>query len=200
MFRADNSNRKTIPFIIYFREVIPIPKYSLYLRYELFSWFALLIMYFLNSTFITSVTRRMANSPLLEKSMNRAYNFNLFFRTVVNRTGVIIFAVVYFRGFRDKPCGSLAQCMTIADIATWLTALPCQMFLRFNRKFTVFWTNYNYRGRAVHILNLAVIIPPIVNFIGSADKLLSRQLLRHISVCLVIGTKNGAGYVANKIW
>lgn len=133
---------------------------------------------------------------LIEFTMNRAKDGNGGGVCINKLNGAIIIFIPV-----NAPCLFNKRFTVVFIFAnkTFIIALsasmPSKVRTWFLNKFTVLWTNYNYRGRAVHILNLAVIIPPIVNFIGSADKLLLCQLLRRISVCLVIGTKNGAGYV-----
>lgn len=132
---------------------------------------------------------------LIEFTMNRAKDSNG--GVCINKLNgaIIIFIPV------NAPCLFNKRFTVVFIFAnkTFIIALsasmPSKVRTWFLNKLSVMWANYNYWRSASNVFNFRVIIPPIVNFIGSADKLLLCQLLRYISVCLVIGTKNGAGYV-----
>lgn len=69
-----------------------------------------------------------------------------------------------------------------------LTNAP-QMMIRLNPKLSIIGAYNTHFCLTINILHFTVVIMSAVDFNSPLNKLLSRQLLRHISVCLVIGTK-----------
>lgn len=162
---------------------------------KLFHRLSLLGMAIFNCTFVTATTISVGSRALPKAAMTRANYFNRVISTLINHATVIILISM----FLPRPFNEIFRCLTnscpVADVATSLTPFAGQMSVWSLFELPMHIANNGYWCTTVYIYHLIVAILVAVDGSRSLDKFLLCQFLGHISVCLVIGTKNGAGYV-----